>query len=441
MWRADTVNSLARLSAGALLALAFACGTASAQTAPVAPPATGQAEYRIQVGDVLEVAAAGVPDLRLRVQVGLDGEIAYPLVGHIKVAGLPLQEVRDMMRQILPTKIYQLRTTDGRELSIHILEEEVTVAVAEYRPVYLNGDVAKPGEIVFRPGLSVRQAIALAGGYDIMRFRMSNPFLEAADLRADYESLWLDHAKDKAKADRLQAELSGQPQPPPASPKGAELPVPPDVATKIAAVEAQQFNLRTGDLRQEKAYLEGSLRQTREQLASLEDRAGKEGEGAAADQKETERIRDLFQKGTVPITRLTDARRFSLMSATQWLQTTVQATQIRRQAGDIARQIQKTEDQRRMDTLNDLQDVQVRLAATRARLAAVGEKLLYTGAIKSQLVRGQSGPPSIEIHRRKDGRQERLVADEDTLLQPGDVVDVALVVQTDVAGPLPVNRP
>jgi polysaccharide export outer membrane protein len=431
---------LARVSAAAFLALAFTCGRVAAQEVPAGSPGAGPGDYRIQIGDVLEVAAAGVPDLRLRVPVGLDGEIAYPLVGHIKVAGLPLQEVRDMLRQILPTKIYQLRTTDGRELSIHILEEEVTVAVAEYRPVYLNGDVAKPGEIMFRPGLTVRQAIALAGGFDIMRFRMSNPFLEAADLRADYESLWLDYAKDKAKADRLQAELSGQPQPP-APPKGAELPVPPDVATKIAAVEAQQFKLRTGDLQQEKAYLENSLRQTRDQLASLEDRAGKEGEGAAADQKETERIRDLFQKGTVPITRLTDARRFSLMSATQWLQTTVQATQIRRQAGDIARQIQKTDDQRRMDALNDLQDVQVRLAATRARLAAVGEKLLYTGAIKSQLVRGQSGPPSIEIHRRKDGRQERVSADEDTVLQPGDVVDVALVVQTDLAGPLPVNRP
>jgi polysaccharide export outer membrane protein len=42
----------------------------------------------------------------------------------------------------------------------------------EQRPVYLNGDVSRPGEQRYRLGLTVRQAIALAGGYHIMRFRM-----------------------------------------------------------------------------------------------------------------------------------------------------------------------------------------------------------------------------------------------------------------------------
>ena len=42
----------------------------------------------------------------------------------------------------------------------------------EQRPVYLNGDVSRPGEQRYRLGLTVRQTIALAGGYDIMRFRM-----------------------------------------------------------------------------------------------------------------------------------------------------------------------------------------------------------------------------------------------------------------------------
>lgn len=377
---------------------------------------------------MLEIAVAGVQDLRQRVTVGVDGEIAYPMIGHLKVAGLPLQEVRETLRAILPTKIYQLRTIDGRELSIHILEEEVTVAIAEYRPVYLSGDVAKPGEQVYRPGLTVRQAVALAGGFDIMRFRMSNPFLEAADLRAEYESLWLDFAKDQAKVSRLQAELDGS-QPPAPPQKGAELPIPPEVRSEIAAVEGQQFQLRMSDAQRERGYLEQALAQAREQLASLEDRAAKEGEGNEADQKDLERIRELFQRGTVPMTRLTDARRYTLMSATQWLQTTVQATQSRQRVGEIGRQIQKTDDQRKMDILTELQDVRVRLAATRAKIAAVGEKLLYTGAVKTQVVRGKATKPDIVIHRRREGGVDKFVADEGTELQPGDVVDVALAVE------------
>ncbi len=36
--------------------------------------------------------------------------------------------------------------------------------IIEYRPVYVTGDVAKPGEQRYTPGLSVRQAVSLAGG-------------------------------------------------------------------------------------------------------------------------------------------------------------------------------------------------------------------------------------------------------------------------------------
>ena len=54
--------------------------------------------------------------------------------------------------------------------------------VAEYRPVYVNGDVSKPGEYPYRPTTTARQVVALAGGYDIMHIRMNNPYLEVGRL-------------------------------------------------------------------------------------------------------------------------------------------------------------------------------------------------------------------------------------------------------------------
>lgn len=44
-----------------------------------------------------------------------------------------------------------------------VTPDQVMLANSEFRPVYLNGDVAKPGEQTFRPGMTVRQAVALAG--------------------------------------------------------------------------------------------------------------------------------------------------------------------------------------------------------------------------------------------------------------------------------------
>src|SRR5689334_11443006 len=144
-----------------------------------------RAEYRLAIGDVVETSVAGVPELRQRSQVSQDGEVLLPLGGQLRVDGMTMAEARDKVRQPVPTKEFRRRNEDGREYPVIIAPGDVQIAVAEYRPVYLNGDVAKPGEQPFRPGLTVRQAIALAGGYDILRFRMNNPFLEQSDLKSE----------------------------------------------------------------------------------------------------------------------------------------------------------------------------------------------------------------------------------------------------------------
>src|SRR5437879_5782330 len=173
----------------------------------VCPAIPARSEYRLDVGDVLEISVAGVPDLRQRVPVQLDGSISYPLLGTFGVAGLPPSEVRAKIQAILPTKVFRQRMPDGRENVVVIEADQVTVSVVEYRPIYVNGDVSKPGEQTYRPLMTVRQAVALSGGYDLMRFRANNPFLEAADFRSEYESLWTEFAKEQSHIWRLKAEL------------------------------------------------------------------------------------------------------------------------------------------------------------------------------------------------------------------------------------------
>ena len=61
-----------------------------------------KAEYRVNVGDVLEVAVAGVPELRQRAPVQVDGNISLPLVGMLPIAGLPLPEIRSNTSLLMP---------------------------------------------------------------------------------------------------------------------------------------------------------------------------------------------------------------------------------------------------------------------------------------------------------------------------------------------------
>ena len=173
-------------------------------------PAIG--EYKLQSGDILEISVTAVPDLKQRAPIGVDGEIALPLVGQIKVGGLSISEARAKITQDLSNKVYRQSTIDGREIPKLILPEEIVVTAVEYRPIYVNGDVARPGEHAFRPGMTVRHAIAIAGGYDLMQqSRLANPLLQAADFRAEYQALWAEFATQQARIWRLRAELGEQP--------------------------------------------------------------------------------------------------------------------------------------------------------------------------------------------------------------------------------------
>src|SRR4051794_12364608 len=166
-----------------------------------------KAEYRVDVGDVLEVAVAGVPELKHRAAVQIDGNISLPLVGTTPAAGLPLSQIQAHIRVALARKVFRRRTADGREIVVVIDPDEVATVVAEYRPLYVIGDVSKPGEYPYRPAITARQIIGVAGGYDITRIRMNNPYLESADLRSEYGSLWTEFAKEQTQMWRMKNEL------------------------------------------------------------------------------------------------------------------------------------------------------------------------------------------------------------------------------------------
>ena len=90
-----------------------------------------------------------------------------------------------------------------------------------------------------------------------------------------------------------------------------------------------------------------------------------------------------------------------------------------------------------VDTLNanaSSGDVYVRdqgnvtLADVRSRLQAAGEKLVYVGMVRSQLVRGKgSSEPELTVFRSNDkGGSDQLNVAQDDSLQPGDVIEVRL---------------
>jgi polysaccharide export outer membrane protein len=324
----------------------------------------------------------------------------------------------------LANKPFRQRTPDGRENALVIDADEVTTIVAEYRPIYVNGDVSKPGEYPYRPAITARQLVAVAGGYDIMHIRMNNPYLESADLRSEYASLWTEFAKEQARMWRIKNELGdGSPISPAVL---RDVPIARSAMSEIVNTETEFLKTRQSDYQREKAFLQRGVLEGDDEIGVLSKQQKQEEQGLQSDAEELQKASDLFTKGSVVSTRVTDARRAVLLSSTRKLQTTEQLMQVKKQQDDFARRLERLDDARRLDLLREEQDTNVKLNEIREKLQSVGEKLEYTAMVRSQLARGGDNNAEFAIVRKGEKGQQRIIASEDTELQPGDTVEVTL---------------
>ena len=105
---------------------------------------------RFQTGDKLRVTVFGEAALTGDYEIGADGALALPLVGSVSAAG-----------QATP----ELEAALASRLRAHFLRDpRVTIDLLSTRPFYILGEVEKPGEYPYRPGLDIWRAMALAGG-------------------------------------------------------------------------------------------------------------------------------------------------------------------------------------------------------------------------------------------------------------------------------------
>ncbi|HKX23280.1 MAG TPA: polysaccharide biosynthesis/export family protein [Rhizorhapis sp.] len=138
--------------------LALCCAVAlpghlSAQALPAAVQSAPESEYRINVGDELEVLVWGEDRMQRMVRVQPDGSFAFPLAGTIIAAGLTTQDVRAEIQRQLADK-YRNGPPDVT----------VTVREAAGMRFFVVGKVRTPGSYAAGGEINILQALSLAGG-------------------------------------------------------------------------------------------------------------------------------------------------------------------------------------------------------------------------------------------------------------------------------------
>jgi polysaccharide export outer membrane protein len=107
--------------------------------------------YKVGAGDRLTIRVAGEIDLTNDYLVDGAGNISMPYVRTIQVAGLTTAEIENMIA--------------GRLRAGFLRNPNVSVQVTTLRPFFILGEVNTAGSFAYQPGISVQNAIAIAGGY------------------------------------------------------------------------------------------------------------------------------------------------------------------------------------------------------------------------------------------------------------------------------------
>jgi polysaccharide export outer membrane protein/exopolysaccharide production protein ExoF len=184
-------------AAGASSASTPSTTTSGAATTSAVPTTlAAPAAYRISVGDVLSFDILDDAELPASLTIGTDGAAAFPLIGAFKIEGRTIPEAVDALR--------------SEYLSRQLLTEpKLSLSIVTVRPVLILGEVRTPGSFAYYPGLTVEQAVGLAGG---PQTAMSNPadrIIAQAKLRGTIEETDVEIVREAVYTARLYAQLRG----------------------------------------------------------------------------------------------------------------------------------------------------------------------------------------------------------------------------------------
>lgn len=161
-------------SGGGTAAGATDSGSAGATAATVG----GAPIYRIGPGDELNIIVFGHPDLSGNFVIDPQGDLTMPLIGRLPVRGETVDSITTQVTQSYSESF--------------LVDPRVSVELLNSRPFYILGQVNEPGEYPYVRGVTVRQAVAIAGGYtrradtaEFVIYRQTDTGSEEMDAGAD----------------------------------------------------------------------------------------------------------------------------------------------------------------------------------------------------------------------------------------------------------------
>lgn len=345
------------------------------------------------------------------------GEISLPFVGELEVKGKTTTEVATAIAAGLQQK---LGLPDRPEASVEI---------AEFRPVFLAGDVQTPGKYPYAPGLTVLKAMSLAGGLRRADNGGTGGVRDFIQAQGNYDVLVAQRNGLLARRARLVAEADNKDQ--------IDFPQElnkSEVGRKLMADETALKEAREKRLRLQLTALDDLKKLLQSEIESLTKKIATQNRQVELSKAELKSISGLAEKGLVVNQRILNLERTSAELEGQVLDLETASLRAKQ---DIAKAIQ---DATKLQNDRDTEVAQSR-QETEADLEQLNYKMgMYSGLMTEAMSRApdaartaaNGAEPIISysiVRMGEDGKDSQTAADENTPVLPGDVIKI------EVAGP------
>ncbi|CTQ32710.1 polysaccharide biosynthesis/export family protein [Jannaschia rubra] len=396
--------------------VAIAVGIALLTVLSALPGRAQDGGYVLGAGDTLDirVLAWNSLDLEFELYDGLggtfrideDGSVVLPLLGSVSAGGMGIAALSDQIG-----KRYQRRLGLAETPS-------ASIEVSEYRPVFVLGDVARPGRYEYEPGLTATGAMALAGG--LYRPEDGGGFGEAIRATGRLDELSGDLTRERMRTARLRAEVDGAeafetPDLPP-HPDG------PEAAQALYEHEASLFDGRRQQVDSALASIDETRALLRTEIAALEEK----GVGIARQldlvRESVGNMESLRERGLARSPTLITLQQTLIDLEARELDTETGIFRARQQLSELDRDAGDLRAGRRVQVLQDLQTSEAEIARLESRLETTGEYLTVAQALLAASASEVRVRPEFVILRGAEAR--RIDADGTTPLAPLDVLEV-----------------
>ena len=366
-------------------------------------------DYVLAPGDRLAIVVYDQPQLSGDFIIDGGGGIVLPIIGLISLKGLTLAEAQQLLQQ---------RLADGV-----LVQPAVSVGIKEHRPIFVTGNVRKPGSYPFIIGQSVKAAIAAAGGegepIELNFNGAMSDFITAEQHVRQLESL---HAILLMRKARLEAQRDGS--------ENFVAPMPVGLGRRSAdfnlaySTENDTLSRLQDVYHQQIATLQSQRPRIEAQVKAVINQITKQNERLAIVNSRLVDLEGLFSKGLLRKDVLQNQQIEKSLVEGQISNLDAQVANLRQTMGDLDVRLGDVKAAYLRQALADLQSTSERLQDVEISLGPA-QRLLNVKA-RAAASDVDEADYLIRVSRIRDGGMITFDVTDETMLLPGDVVDVKL---------------